>query len=79
MPNFVSIDTKPYHPETYIGPEQEDEELHGHSAKERSGLFKIRVENTVRWRWSKDEHGQDVGYLTIQDLKTFIHSLSVET
>ena len=26
MPNFIKLDSKPFHPDTYIGPEQEDED-----------------------------------------------------
>ncbi|KAF9531750.1 Leo1-like protein-domain-containing protein [Crepidotus variabilis] len=59
MPNFVNVDTKPYHTDTYIGPEQEDEDLQGQSAKDRSSAIKLRVENTLRWKWAKDELGQD--------------------
>ncbi|KAJ3479350.1 hypothetical protein NLJ89_g12333 [Agrocybe chaxingu] len=61
MPNFVKVDTKPFHPDTYIGPEQEDEEnMQGDTVKERSMTIKLKVENTLRWRWTKDENGQDV-------------------
>ncbi|KAJ3549726.1 hypothetical protein NMY22_g765 [Coprinellus aureogranulatus] len=57
-PNFMSIDSKPFHPDTYIGPDQEDEEA-ADNAKERSMTIKLRVENTMRWRWAKDENGAD--------------------
>ncbi|PCH37556.1 Leo1-domain-containing protein [Wolfiporia cocos MD-104 SS10] len=60
MPNFVKVDSKPFHPDTYIGPEQEDEELQqAENIREKSMSIKLKVENTVRWRWVKDEHGQD--------------------
>ncbi|KAG6817539.1 hypothetical protein H0H87_007507 [Tephrocybe sp. NHM501043] len=58
MPNFVKVDSKPFHPDTYIGPEHEDEELGG-DIRERSMSIKLKVENTVRWRWAKDEGGVD--------------------
>ncbi|KAF5335973.1 hypothetical protein D9611_006383 [Ephemerocybe angulata] len=58
-PNYVNIDSKPFHPETYIGPEHEDEEMSAENAKERSMTIKLKVENTLRWRWVKDENGND--------------------
>ena len=61
MPNFIKLDSKPFHSETYIGPEQEEEDAHHpESLREKSMSIKLKVENTVRWRWSKDEFGQDV-------------------
>jgi RNA polymerase-associated protein LEO1 len=59
------VDTKPFHPDTYIGPEQEDEDLQGDNIREKSMTIKLRVENTLRWRWTKDENGQDVRDLTL--------------
>ncbi|OBZ74215.1 RNA polymerase-associated protein LEO1 [Grifola frondosa] len=60
MPNFIKVDSKPFHPETYVGPEQEEEEAHhAESLREKSMTIKLKVENTVRWRWVKDEYGQD--------------------
>ncbi|KAJ8094653.1 Paf1 complex component [Marasmius tenuissimus] len=61
MPNFVKVDSKPFHPETYIGPEQEDEYgSQAESVREKSMSIKLKVENTVRWRWVKDQAGNDV-------------------
>lgn len=38
-----------------------DEELmHTSSSRERSESIKLRVENTMRWRWAKDKDGKDV-------------------
>ncbi|GJE91156.1 Leo1 domain-containing protein [Phanerochaete sordida] len=60
IPNFIKVDSKPFHPDTYIGPEQEEEAAHvGESSREKDMSIKLRVENTMRWRWVKDEHGQD--------------------
>ncbi|KAF9245293.1 Leo1-like protein-domain-containing protein [Melanogaster broomeanus] len=60
VPNFVKVDSKPFHADTYVGPEQDDEEFHqNESVRERSMTIKLKVENTVRWRWIKDEFGQD--------------------
>ena len=61
MPNFVKVDSKPFHPDTYVGPEHEDDFASG--THERDMGIKLRVENTVRWRWVKDKDGQDVRLL----------------
>ncbi|KAH6915846.1 Leo1-like protein-domain-containing protein [Coprinopsis sp. MPI-PUGE-AT-0042] len=58
-PNFVQVDSKPFHPDTYTGPEQEDEDFAAENVKERSMTIKLKVENTIRWRWTKDETGQE--------------------
>ncbi|KIJ20812.1 hypothetical protein PAXINDRAFT_95809 [Paxillus involutus ATCC 200175] len=60
VPNFVKVDSKPFHPDTYVEPEQDEEEIHqNESVREKSMTIKLKVENTVRWRWIKDEFGQD--------------------
>ncbi|KAH8093303.1 Leo1-like protein-domain-containing protein [Cristinia sonorae] len=59
MPNFVKLDSKPFHPDTYVGPEHDDEDAPTESLREKSMSIKLKVENTVRWRWVKDAHGQD--------------------
>lgn len=65
MPNFVKVDSKPFHPDTYIGPDQEDEELAGaENARESSMSIKLKVENTLRWRWEKDKDGNYVSLTT---------------
>lgn len=61
MPNFVKVDSKPFHPDTYVGPEQDEEEAnHNDNGREKSMTIKLKVENTLRWRWVKDGLGQDV-------------------
>jgi len=61
MPNFVKVDSKPFHPDTYIGPEHEDDDLQrNENVREKSMSIKLKVENTMRWRWTKDKSGQDV-------------------
>ncbi|OCH87371.1 Leo1-domain-containing protein [Obba rivulosa] len=60
MPNFVKVDSKPFHPDTYVGPDQEDEDAQtAESLREKSMSIKLKVENTVRWRWVKDDDGRD--------------------
>jgi RNA polymerase-associated protein LEO1 len=71
MPNFVKVDSKPFHPDTYIGPDQEDEEPTGvENARESSMSIKLKVENTLRWRWVKDDDGNNVSPHT----PTLIHT-----
>ena len=61
MPNFVKLDQKPFHPDTYVGPDQGDDDGQQLDAlKERSMSIKLEVENTIRWRWTKDDLGQSV-------------------
>lgn len=60
MPNFVKLDPKPFHPDTYVGPEQDEEVLPGQSVREKTMSIKLEVENTMRWRWVKDESGESV-------------------
>lgn len=44
-----------------MGPEHDEEDSHpNESIREKSMSIKLKVENTVRWRWIKDEFGQDV-------------------
>lgn len=65
MPNFIKMDSKPFHPDTYVGPEQEDDDATpSESLREKSMSIKLKVENTVRWRWLKDELGHDVSILS---------------
>lgn len=61
MPNFVKLDPKPFHPDSYVGPEQVDEEAHqADTLREKSMSIKLEVENTIRWKWVKDAQGQNV-------------------
>ena len=54
------MDTKAFHPDTYGYTEHEDEDPQGDNIREKSLTVKLRVENTLRWRWTKDRDGQDV-------------------
>lgn len=77
MPNFVKLDSKPFHPDTYVGPEHDDEDAPTESLREKSMSIKLKVENTVRWRWVKDANGQDVSSLTTLCSRCFgPHTLS---
>ncbi|THU91516.1 Leo1-like protein [Dendrothele bispora CBS 962.96] len=61
MPNFVKLDSKPFHPDTYMGPEHDEDENPSHSenVREKSMSIKLKVENTVRWRWNRDKYGNE--------------------
>merc|ERR1712226_1154602 len=54
LPNFLSVDCKPFDPETYED-EIEDEENPDDEGRER---LKLKVENTIRWRQSFDSEGK---------------------
>ncbi|KLO19281.1 hypothetical protein SCHPADRAFT_843477 [Schizopora paradoxa] len=59
LPNFVKLDPKPFSTDTYVGPDQLDEAPQGANAREKSMSIKLEVENTLRWKWKKDEFGED--------------------
>lgn len=56
FPNFLSVETHPYDPETYEDEIDEDEVMD----EEGKGRLKLKVENTIRWRTQKDKKGQPV-------------------
>ena len=61
MPNFVKIDSQPFHPDTYRGPEADlDLAEQAETIRERSMSIKLEVENTIRWRWTTGPNGEDV-------------------
>ncbi|CAK5064705.1 unnamed protein product [Meloidogyne enterolobii] len=55
LPNFLSIETKPFDPETYDDEIEEDETLDDDG---RTRL-KLKLENTIRWRTVRDEQGNE--------------------
>jgi RNA polymerase-associated protein LEO1 len=65
MPSFVDVDPKPFHPDTYMGPEHENEDSSQGQTIRESMTIKLKVENTVRWRWFKDASGKDVGNILL--------------
>ncbi|VDM16718.1 unnamed protein product [Hydatigera taeniaeformis] len=50
MPNFLSVETRPFDPSFYEGELDEDEILD----EEGRTRLKLKVENTIRWRLSKN-------------------------
>jgi len=66
FPNFLSVETHPYDPETYEDEIDEDEVMD----EEGKGRLKLKVENTIRWRTQKDKKGQPViDPQTVQEVK----------
>ncbi|KAI6653600.1 RNA polymerase-associated protein LEO1-like [Oopsacas minuta] len=56
LPNFLSIDTRPFNP-SYYEYEGDDEEILDEEGRKR---LKLKVENTIRWRKTKDQTGQEI-------------------
>ena len=56
LPNFLSIECRPFDPETYED-EIEDEDSLDEEGRAR---LKLKVENTVRWRQSFDAEGKSL-------------------
>ncbi|KIY69195.1 Leo1-like protein [Cylindrobasidium torrendii FP15055 ss-10] len=52
LPKFISLESKPFSPDTYAAAEL--------PADEPAVSLKLRIENTVRWQWVKDQAGRDV-------------------
>lgn len=53
LPNFLSVEPRPYDPQTYED-ELEDEETLDEEGRAR---LKLKVENTIRWRTAFDKEG----------------------
>jgi len=53
LPNFLSVDTKPFNPEAYEDEVEEDDE-------EGKSRLKLKIENTIRWRTRTDDQGNEV-------------------
>jgi len=56
LPNFLSVDTKPFDANLYED-EADDDEIQDEEGRAR---LKLKVENTIRWRYSKDKDGNEV-------------------
>lgn len=53
LPNFLSVDTRPFDQETYEDEIDEEETLD----EEGRARLKLKVENTIRWREVPDDEG----------------------
>ena len=56
LPNFLSLDCKPFDPETYEDDIEDDLQLD----EEGNARLKLKVENTIRWRQSFDSEGKAI-------------------
>lgn len=56
LPNFLSVDTKPFDPALYEDEIDEDEILD----EEGRTRLKLKVENTIRWRYGRDKDGNEI-------------------
>ncbi|CAI4221354.1 unnamed protein product [Auanema sp. JU1783] len=55
IPNFLSVETKPFDPDEYE--ENGEDDTTDNEGKSR---LKLKVENTLRWRYSKDANGVEL-------------------
>ncbi|KAH7335557.1 Leo1-like protein-domain-containing protein [Rhizoctonia solani] len=53
LPNFLKLDTKPFHTETYEGPQDDYE-----GEEKKASATMLDVTNTIRWRWIQGENGE---------------------
>ncbi|KAJ3089620.1 Paf1 complex component [Quaeritorhiza haematococci] len=60
LPNFLTVDPKPFDPETCNDEFEEDAEEAGDDDEEEARI-RLKVENRIRWRYTKDEEGNIVG------------------
>lgn len=62
MPNFLTIVQKPFDRESYLEEAQSEREettIHQYDTNQR---IRLKVENTIRWRYVKNKDGTYVGY-----------------
>merc|ERR1719507_1312467 len=57
LPNFLSMDSRPFDPDTYEDELDEDQNQQDEEGRTR---LKLKVENTIRWRQSYDKDGNPV-------------------
>lgn len=62
IPNFMKVDSQPFHPNTYLGPDQLGDGSQARDTRDTCMSIKLEVKNIIRWRWFKDEDG---GYARI--------------
>lgn len=56
LPNFLSVETRPFDPDLFEDEGEEDDLLD----EEGRARLKLKVENTIRWRYSQDEGGNEI-------------------
>ena len=74
LPNFISVDTRPFDPETYEDEIEDDNEVTDEEGRAR---LKLRVENTIRWRHALDERGNLIKQSNARVIKWSDGSLSM--
>lgn len=57
LPNFLSVDTKPFDPNFYDDVSSDEDEILDEEGRQR---LKLKVENTIRWRYAKDKDGEEI-------------------
>jgi len=57
LPNFLSVDTKPFDSNYYEDISSDEDEILDEEGRAR---LKLKVENTIRWRYSKDKDGEEI-------------------
>lgn len=57
LPNFLSVDTRPFDPETYEDEIDDDEDTMDEEGRQR---IKLKVSNTIRWRSYMNDKGDMV-------------------
>lgn len=74
LPNFLSVEPRPFDPETY-----EDDLLEKSETVDEEGQARVRlkVENTIRWRYEKDSEGNLVKQSNAKIVKWSDGSLSM--
>lgn len=73
LPNFLSVEPRPYDPEAYEDEIEEEENLD----EEGRARLKLKVENTIRWRTSFDKEGNAVQESNTRMVKWSDGSLSL--
>lgn len=67
----MHVDSKPFDPDYYYGPEHYEEDTQqSHMNREKSMSIKLKVENSIRWRWVRDGSSEPVSYLIFSGIQT---------
>lgn len=59
LPNFLSLDSTPFDPATWEPPVKDEAEPEDEGGRQKAEL---PDENVVRWRWGKNDKGEDVSH-----------------
>jgi len=75
LPNFLSVEQRPFDPENYE--DELDEDSSQQQDEEGRNRTKLKVENTIRWRTVEDEEGNPVRQSNARIVKWSDGSLSL--